>query len=381
MAGYVIILAFGAPPAAPLTETLQLTERLRLVRGEDRPELWISWSGFHEIEPALAAALAAGQVSSAALLPAVPSPDHRWILTEWRGRLAVHTSIAHQLDPRFWAAPSRYDVVDLRVFPPSGDQPGMAMTRPPGQPRFARPAWVETVAEYRAAVDTDRQALITAPVQQILSRMRDWFGELADDRVGGAVAVLAMSGVTPSTQSQVVLRSPAALGLRRVTGATTLPAHGKAGRIAVRARGVSSGRAARAARAIRQPGRTRAERRSLAARLAALAETTGARYGVLAELFMREDTEVLIDTGLIFEQETLNGVQNLAIAFGSVLTSRADQQVTTLWPAWCLNRHLAPPGGQPIRPTSLFLPLTAAMDQGTVWSIVERPLESFGARI
>jgi len=351
MAHYVIVYAFDDPPPADLAETLELADRLRLVRGEERPDLWISWAGFHKIEAPLATALAAGQVRSAALLPTVPPPDQRWLLTEWRGQLAVHSSIAHQLDPRFWA---------------------------PGGPGARRPRWVETAAEYRASLDSERPTLITAPVEQIMTRMRAWFGELADERVGGAIAILATSGITPSARSQVVLRNPAALGMRRVTGAAALAGHCRAGRITVRAWGTSSDDPTRG---IDRPGRTRQESRSLTAQLTSMKAVTGARYGILAELLAAEaDTEVLIETGLVFEQETLNGVQNLAIAAGSIVNVNTDASwpVRTAPPAWCLNRHLASPSGEPLRPTPLFVPLTASMDQGTVWSIVERSMNNFG---
>jgi len=378
MAHYVIVYAFDDPPPADLAETLELADRLRLVRGEERPDLWISWAGFHKIEAPLATALAAGQVRSAALLPTVPPPDQRWLLTEWRGQLAVHSSIAHQLDPRFWAYPSRYELVDLRVFRPASDEPGRSMTARPGGPGARRPRWVETAAEYRASLDSERPTLITAPVEQIMTRMRAWFGELADERVGGAIAILATSGITPSARSQVVLRNPAALGMRRVTGAAALAGHCRAGRITVRAWGTSSDDPTRG---IDRPGRTRQESRSLTAQLTSMKAVTGARYGILAELLAAEaDTEVLIETGLVFEQETLNGVQNLAIAAGSIVNVNTDASwpVRTAPPAWCLNRHLASPSGEPLRPTPLFVPLTASMDQGTVWSIVERSMNNFG---
>ena len=366
MSPYVIVYAFDEPPAATLAETFQLADRLYLVRGQERPDLWVSRSSFHEVEAALAAALATGQVRSAALLPTVPPLQQQWMLTEWRGRLAVHSSIAHQLDPRYWTEPSNYELVDLRVFMPSTGEPGQVMASSLAGPGSPRPVWVETVAEYRASLETEQPTLITAPVQQIMTRMRDWFGPLADVRVGGAIAILAMSGVTASAGTQVVLRNPSALGMRLVTGRAALATHCRAGRIAARAWGTSRDDPTRL---VDRPGRTRQESRSLTAGLGAMKGATSARYGVLTELLAVEvDTEVLIDAGLVFEQETLNGVQNLAIAVGSEVTVKvdADRPVTNAQPAWCLNRQLAPPTGQVMRPTSLFVPLTAGMKQGTV---------------
>jgi hypothetical protein len=374
MASYVIIYAFDETPSPAVAETFQLTERLYLARGDERPDLWASRSEFHRIEVALAVALATGQVRCASLLATVPPPERQWLLTEWRGRLAVHNSIAHQLDPRFWTEPSSYDLIDLRVFTPSGAAP----TGSPAGRRSALPVWVETVAEYRASLNSEQPTLITAGIQQVLTRMRDWFGVLADDRVGGAVAILAMSGVTPWAQSPVVLRNPAALGMRRVSDRAALPALCGDGRIAARAWGASSGDPARS---VRGPGRTRQQSRSLAAEFAEMKERTTARYGVLTELLATEvDTEVLIEPGLVFEQEALNGVQNLAIAARSALTVGAatGRPVASAHPAWCLNRHLTPPTGQAMRPTSLVVPLTAGMNQRAVWDLVERSWHNFG---
>jgi hypothetical protein len=377
MAGYVIVYAFDQPPPEGLAEALELADRLQFVRGGERPDLWISWARFHEVEAHLAAALAAGQVGCATLLPGLPPPEQRWILTEWRGRLAVHASIADQLDPRFWADPSSYDLIDMRVFAPAGGTPDPSIAGPGVTPGVRLAEWVETRAEYLASVENDRPTLITVPAQQILTRMRDWFGDLADERVGGAIAVLAMSGITASTRTHVVLRSPAALGLRRLAGVTALPMLGRDGRIIAQAWGTRGDDPTRGL-ARPRPRYDRPESRTLKAGFNVLKTTTGARHGVLIRLTTGVATEVLVDTGLVFEQETLGRVQNLAIAAGAVVGVDAHQPASLALPAWCLNRRLAPPRGQPVRPTPLFLPLTAGISQGGVWNIVERSLNQPG---
>jgi hypothetical protein len=389
MTNYVIVYAFDAAPEPRVADSLQLADRLQLIRGEQHPDLWVSWSGFHQVEPALAAALAAGQVRSAALLPTVPPPSDRWILTNWHGQLVVHGSIASHLDPRFWVAAANYDLIDMRVFLPSSDGPPVITGSPAANRPTRRPEWVETAAEYRASLDTGRPTLITVPVEQVTSQMHTWFGDLADDRVGGAIAVLAMSGVRRSTRSQVVLRNPAALGLARVAGSNNLAALVKSGAVSVRAWGVSSDDPTRSPRRqgrgrlrIRQPRpgiRSPELTRLLTEELTTAKRTTGARYGVMIELTAAVDSVLRTDSGLVFEQEQLNGVQNLAIA--EVMMKRADagRPLMTALAAWCLNRLLAPPSGQPVRPTPLFLPLAAGTDQDAVWTIAERPLRSFGA--
>jgi hypothetical protein len=378
MGRYVTVHAFDSPPDDALTQALALTDRLRLVRGEEHPELWISWDHFQTAEASLASALAAGEVRSAALLPALPPPEQRWMLTEWPGQLAVAGAVADQLDPRFWASLASYELVGMRTFAPAGE-PDPALTPPGTASGYRRAEWVETTAEYRASLDTGRPTAITAPVQQVMTRMRDWFGDFADERVGGAIALLSLSGVTPSTRGQAVLRNPAALGLRRVTGRTTLAALGPPGRVTVQAWGTSSPDPTRRLDGP-APRYLRRESRSLTAQLRGQLEATGAPYGVLVSLTAQEDLEVLIETGLVFEQRVFNRVQNLAIAAGKVVGATAAASVAQALPAWCLNRRLSPPSGQPLRPTPLVLSLTANIDQGTVWNIVERAPHDFGAR-
>jgi hypothetical protein len=375
---YVTVYAFDSPPADALAQTLSVDDRLRLVRGEEQPELWISWERFHAIEASLAAALAAGQVRSAALLPALPPPEQRWMLTEWRGQLAVASAIADQLDPRFWTRLSGYELIEMRTFTPAGE-PGPVRAAQGAAPGYRRVEWVETTAEYRASLDTNRPTAITAPAQQVMTRMRLWFGDLADERVGGAIAILAMSGMTPTAHSQMVLRNHAALGLQRVSGRGTIAALASSGRITVRAWGTSSANPGR--RLVGPvPGHVLQESRALTASLRTLREGTGAPHGVLLSLTSQEELDVLIHTGLVFEQEALNRVQNLAIADGTIARTRSAAPATLTLPAWCLNRRLSPPSGQPVRPTPLRLPLTANIDQATVWGIVERTPQDSGAR-
>lgn len=375
MASYVIILGFDEAPAADVAASLRLADRLRLVSGDQRSDLWISRSRFDAIESALASSLAAGRVRSAALLPTVPPPERRWILAEWRGRIVVQGSLADQLDPRCWVEPASYQLLDLLTFAPSRESSCAAITTRTSPPR-RRDHWVETVTEYRASLETSQPTLITAPVQQITSRMRDWFGDLADERVGGAIAVLTLSGVTASERSMVVLRNPAAFGLHGVSGHTTLAAHSKADRIGVRAWGTSSDDPTVD---VGRRGYSRQQSRSLTTELAARRKMTGAGYGILSRLTSTADLEVLVDAGLVFEQLTLNGVQNLVAATGSVTKVYAGRPVTKAVPAWCLNRYLAVPAGQPVRPTPLFLPLGAGADQAAVWHAVERA--SSGLRV
>jgi hypothetical protein len=305
-----------------------------------RPELWISSQEFGDIEARLAVFLAAGEIRSAVYLTTVPPPGQSWTLSRWPGRLAVHRELADQLDPRLWMTPTSYGLIGLATFAPDKRAVGAGFNNHAAQPGRPKGHWVETADEYRASLRSSRPTLIKAPVRQITSKLPDWFGDLADERVGGATMLLSLSGVTVSTTSMVVLRNPAAFGLDPVTGTGTLPVRYQTGQVDVRARAVQA--------------------------------RTDADYGIAITLTAPRNSEVLIDKGLVFEQLSLNGVQNLALADGGIPLVPAASPTTVALPAWCLNRELAPPAGEPVRPTPFFLRLPARTDQATVWSTVEQ---------
>jgi hypothetical protein len=369
MTSYLIACGFTKPPSAVVSKALGLDNRLRLARGELHPELWMSRQEFPEIEPALARFLASGDVRTATFLTTVPRPEQRWVLSHWPGRLAAHRHLADQVDPRWWTPSASYELIDLISFAPATRTASMAITNPATGAARRTVRWVETVAEYRASLQSTRPTLINAPVQQIMSKLPEWFGDLADERVGGAIALLALSGVTASTKSMVVLRNPAAFGLRRVTGDGSLTSRYLAGQVDVHAFGISS-----SGPAIDVGGRLfwRPRARTRTTWPSAFGAAADAGYGTSITLTAGRHTEVLIETGLVFEQLALNGVQNLAIAAGAPSAVPAARPTTVSLPAWCLNRELAPPAGQEIRPTPLVLPLPARTSQATVWSAMEQ---------
>lgn len=114
----------------------------------------------------------------------------------------------------------------------------------------------------------------------------------------------------------------------------------------------------------------------MTAEFARLKRSTGANYGLLIDVHAVVDPEVLIDTGLVFEQESLNGVQTLAAAAGKVAEVDVGRPFTVMLPAWCLNQNLSPPRGESIRPTPFYLPLPADTSQEAVWLTLERSRDS-----
>ena len=83
------------------------------------------------------------------------------------------------------------------------------------------------------------------------------------------------------------------------------------------------------------------------------------------------DPEVIIRPGTVFEQLSVKTAQNLAVAREWCHTINANEIVGAIPPAFCLNRHLAPPSGQPVRLPPLDY-AGAIGSQQAVWDDVLR---------
>ena len=90
-------------------------------------------------------------------------------------------------------------------------------------------------------------------------------------------------------------------------------------------------------------------------------------YAVYAELTAVVDPDVEIDTGVVFEQTTLNDVQTLAAAESRRVTVNPGMLVPVAVTAWCLNATLRPPNGEPMNVTP-FRYATNSTDQSAIWA-------------
>jgi hypothetical protein len=195
----------------------------------------------------------------------------------------------------------------------------------------------------------------------------EWFGELADSRVGGAFALLALSGAR-TTSVDITLRNPAALRLKVVDSDISLPGHVRAGRLTVRGHGYSSHNASAVAASVQAPDLEPSD----GMMRAALGERTN--YGILLEIEVNVDPEVEIEEGAIFEQVSVNDVQTLATVESHQMTVGLGRFAPLALPVWCLNSSLAAPAGQQVRPTPLVL-ITPGNSQGEVWAERDRVLK------
>jgi hypothetical protein len=297
----------------------------------------------------LAEALRSGDVRSAVLAEDSLIERVPWAAVERAGALVVEKHLILFLDPdsRRWVevAPSPSLVADHL-----GDG-RLTILRPARVASEQDRQVVETAQEFAASLDGDRPVVVRTTLAAVEQNRRAWFGELADARVGGANALLALSGVT-SQSTAIVLRNAAALSLSRVYDGDALSTHVRAGRIgALRCLGFT---------------RSRIVAEHLPDEAVAMISGPGG-YAIYVELAAVIDPEVEIDAGLIFEQATLNDVQTLATAERRRVTVNVGPANPVAVSAWCLNSALAPPNGESMNVTPLRY-VTNSTSQRAIWA-------------
>lgn len=317
--------------------------------------LWVSAASAADVSATLAEYLAAGEVHSAALVPADIPDERLWVAYEWRGAFVVDRDLTPLLGGALdnWAEDSNYEHREFRIWRPRHPAG-------PEGPESGSTVQVETAREYASAITTDLPVVVHTTLEAVRGAMDEWFGELADPRVGGALALLALSGAT-SRSTTVTLRSPAALRLRTTASGVSLPRHVQEGRLAVRGYGYSRSGLRAVVDSLPEMAPGAAERildEGLAGR---------APYGVLLRIEALVDPEVEIEEGSIFEQVSMNNVQTLSAAAPRQLAVQPGTFAPVPVPAWCLNSSLSAPAGEPVRPTPLVL-ATPGRSQDEVWA-------------
>jgi hypothetical protein len=334
-----------------------IKERLALTttRPSGGRMLWTSAASAAGISATLAEFLSVGVVTSAALVSADILDERLWVAYEWRGAFVVDRNLADLVGETsgIWVKDSRFDIREFLILRP--ERPAV-----PVDPETGTTRQVETAQEYVAATMYGQPVVAHTTLASVRGAMGDWFGDLADPRVGGAFALLALSGAR-SGSTDVRLRSPAALRLKVAVSDVSLSGHARAGRLAIRGYGYSRDNARTVAASVPDFSPGSAGR----ALLEGLGERT--RYGILLEIDVTADPEVEIEEGSIFEQVSMNDVQTLAAAAPRQMTVRPGRFAPLALPAWCLNESLAPPAGEQVRPTPLAL-ITQRQSQEEVWA-------------
>lgn len=349
----VFLLVFIGEPSPSEQEGLCLG---RSVQGPGGQVLWMSHGQPDNVGRFLLAELASGRVRSAAFLPELPPANLRWLATEWWGALVADLDL---IGPLISVMENQWtwDLVDeerhIAVLRPRREHQG-------GGQRASTVRKLEgTAAAYRQALFSEIPSAMHVSLGAVRQDLRTWFGDLADPNVGGAIALLTLSGAHHDSDD-LVLRNPAALGLVCEYLDDSLAAYRRAGTLQVSAVGTNLQEALDHVAAFR----TRAD--VWASELAALREAGGGtQYLALLELTGLRDPEIVIGEGLVLEQTAFTGAQTLAVANSRTVTVDIDDIVPVALPAWCLNASLRAPGGEPVRPTPLRF--VAGDSQQKVW--------------
>ncbi|WP_432157921.1 hypothetical protein [Streptomyces sp. bgisy153] len=349
----VFLLLFVGEPSPSEQEGLHLGQS---VQGPGGHVLWTSYGQPEDVGRFLHEALASGRVRSAAFLPELPPAHLRWLATEWWGALVADLDLIDLVigvTRNQWSREQVDEERHVAVLRPSREHP---------EDRQAAAAVRElegTAAAYRQALFSATPSAMRVSLSEVRQDSRAWFGDLADPNVGGAIALLTLSGAHQHSDD-LVLRNPAALGLVCEYPDDSLAAHRRDGRVQVSAVGTTEQAALGHLATFRIPADV------WASELAALRAAEGAMgFVALLELTGLSDPEIVIGEGLVLEQTGLTGAQTLAATHSRSVRVDVGDIVPVALPAWCLNASLRAPGGEPVRPTPLRF--VAGGSQQNVW--------------
>jgi hypothetical protein len=366
MPGHRVLMSFDRGPGPALEKRLQLRMHLYDVGSYS---VWESAMPTTELFAALPGLMRENVVWAAAVLARIPDHATRWIAVEWRGRVVVSAELAEAIGgvPAGWEEVGRSDRQGLHIWAEAVERlPGLRV--------------VETREDFRAALETNAPVVTRYVMpEQVADAQADeaGFGRLAVD--GGVIALLTMSRCEPGEAA--ILRNPAALDLEVSSDMTELKSLMRAGLLNVAAVGINrNGEVPRSfIRSCLRENAAAADVDRLHAEFEAkLAETRhdDRHYRVLMYLEAPAvDPQVVIPTGAIFEQTSFNGVQTLgSAAQPQTIVVNPGTYVPVALPAWCLNRNLSAPSGQPVSPTVLRYRGTGSQIQ--VWSDLNARLDA-----
>ncbi|MFJ3794629.1 hypothetical protein [Kitasatospora sp. NPDC090091] len=351
-----------------LDEPLQ-SEREQLllgpsVQGPGGHSLWTSYGPPADIGRLLFQALVAKRVRSAAFLPDIPSTDLLWLATEWWGALVVHADLAELITGvrnAQWHQELTNEKWRIVVLRPRQEPPRSSDQAP--QVRVLD----GTAATYRGELYSNAPSVTHISLGEVRQDMTSWFGDLANPNVGGAVALLTLSGARKASD-RVLLRNPAALGLTFIDSEDSLAAYQRDHVIQVSGIGTTMREASYHA------GEFRAAAEAWDDEFKALSATASrADYVVLLELSALQDPEIVIGEGMVLEQTGFTGAQTLAASRSRSVHVEIGDIIPVALPAWCLNSSLRAPSGEPIRPTPLRFAVSGT--QRHIWAEISEILQ------
>ena len=292
--------------------------------------------------------LANRAIVSACVLNEPPLAGKEWLFFEWHGKLLIDLALVNEVlrDAGQWQRTQVREELNIAVFEPADSSSNDFAAQAVRYRRLLADGEKSEVILRREWLETD-------------DALRTLFGEYADPKIGGAVALLSMSGAVSSDAPAFTLRTPAALDLDVERSHEGLVADAVRNALTIRCVGFSN-----LLDLGQENFKTSRDRwRKLHE------EACGSspfRFFVALELDASVDPTIVIQRGTVFEQRTLIGVQTLAIARDERTIVDASEVKPLVIPAYCLNRDLRLPHGNPMRPTP-FVYRRATGTQDDVW--------------
>src|SRR6267154_1300583 len=140
---------------------------------------------------------------SACFLRSPPPEGKEFLFFEWRGQLLVDLNLIEDVigDAIGWQQVETIPELDVAIFRPTSLSRNFSAQARQYQ-RLLRAGERGTVVMRRSWLQTQEE-------------QREVFGRYADSKIGGAIALLSLSGAAnPRATDEFVLRTPAALDLR-----------------------------------------------------------------------------------------------------------------------------------------------------------------------
>lgn len=288
-----------------------------------------------------------GSVVSACVLEEPPVAGNEWVFFEWRGKLLIDLTLASSVLPEIggWKEVGVHETLRIAIFEP------VEVTD-----------FAQLAMRYRGLLDRGEEGAVVLKRQSIETedRYQELFGRYADPRIGGAIALLSLSGAAQSEAIEFSLRTPAALELEIDSSPDSLIAKPARDALAIRCVGFSNPHDLREA-----DGFKTASNRWIDLWREASGVSPN-QYFIAIELDASLDPTVAIRRGTVFEHQSLVSIQTLATARDQRTIVDVGEVRPLVLSAYCLNRELSPPHANPMRPTP-FVYRRAAGTQGEVW--------------
>lgn len=299
------------------------------------------------------------RIVSACVIDRPPPAGKEGLFFEWHGKLLVGLDLTERILPAMdrWRRTQIYEDLSVAIFEPTD------FHKSDFEPRdFQTPEFAERATQYRKLLEASESGQVVLSRESIRTSeaLEQLFGQYADPKIGGAIALLSLSGAAASDGQEFVLKSPAALDLDVDLSPESLVAKPARDALELRCLGCSHISELERADGFITP----IDEWSLMC--SDTLEESPASYFVALELDASVDPTIAIKRGMVFEQKTLVGVQTLAVAKDIRTIVDSGEVKPLILPAYCLNSNLSAPHGSPMRPTP-FVYRRADGSQQDVW--------------